>query len=308
MAVISVNEKHDRRRSSYRDGRKVHVRVFLVTTDDINDGTAVAMSADDGTTRVPHYGQSYPGEPGMTVASIEADPWQGSGTHFEVVVEYTSGEFIGPPGNPLDRPPEITWGNTEATAPYFIDRSNPPKPVVNSAGDPFDQFLEREEGEMVITITINEETHDAADADTYSHTINPGPVLIDATTFAAKTLKLSPIQATKVTERVEENGAVQTFTYYRRTYTLKARRQGWDDKPLDVGTNEKVGDLANGFKLRPIVDGTNLPVKRPYPLNGEGRRKPNPTDTPAELEFRPYELKDWAGLKFTDPQIWQEAA
>lgn len=118
----------------------------------------------------------------MRATGIDADPVSGSSNHFEVVVEYTRPDPSKPIGNPLNRPPEIIWSNSEATAPYFIDKSDPPKPVVNSAGDPFDQFREREEGEMTITITVNEASHDAAAADAFSHTINAGNVTIDGTT------------------------------------------------------------------------------------------------------------------------------
>ncbi|MEM6560046.1 MAG: hypothetical protein AAF656_00465 [Planctomycetota bacterium] len=302
MSVTAVHERHEGRRSSIRDGKTTHTRVYIVHTDSIADGTAVAIKAAG----IPRYGHGHPGDADLKVTSIDADPIKGSGTHFEVKVEYGDDDttFVFPT-SPLDRPPEVSWSGSEAAAPYFLDRSNPPKPVTNSAGDPFEQFLERETGELVITITLNEAAFDAAVADTYSHTINAGPVRIDTTTFAAETLKLSPIQATKVKERVEEEGAVQDFTYYRITYQLKARAEGWIDRPLDVGLNERIGNLADGFKLKPIVDAANLPVKKPYPLDGEGRRRISPTDEPAELEFRPYKLRSWDALKFTDPTIWQ---
>jgi hypothetical protein len=300
MAVIEVKELHQRRRSSVKDGQVTHTRAFLVTTDNIEDGTVVAISA----VGVPRYGEPHPVDAACKVSSVDADPVKDSGVHFEVVVEYVSGQLVGTVGNPLDRPPEISWGGSEATAPYFLDCSAEPKPVVNSAGEPFDNYLEREVGEMVITVTCNEATHDAADADTYSHTINSHPLKLDTTTFAAGTLKLSPIQATKVKERVEEDGSVMNVTYYRRTYTIKARHEGWNDKPIDVGLNERTGDLAKGFKLKPILDQTNQPVKRPWPLDGLGKRKPNPTDKAGVLEFKPYKQVAWTGLKFANPAIW----
>src|SRR5206468_868306 len=115
---------------------------------------------------------------------------QNSGVHFEVTVEFTTVDPAKTVADPLARPPEINWGGSEATEPYFLDRSKPdPKPKVNTAGDPFEQDKERECGEMTITITINEPTHDAALADTYSHTTNLNDVTIDGTIYAAGTLK-----------------------------------------------------------------------------------------------------------------------
>ena len=84
-------------------------------------------------------------------------------------------------------------------------------------------------------------------------------------------------------------------TYYAKTFVFKARKHGWKDKPLDVGYNELVGDKnLNTQKLRQIVDSSGLPLKKPWPLNGSGAKKPNATDSPAVLEFLPYAAADWS--------------
>src|SRR4051812_35535869 len=96
------------------------------------------------------------------------------------------------------------------------------------------------------------------------------------------------------------------MTYHKKTYTIKARAEGWRDKLLDVGVNEaekkRVDDGTGAKKLvvytKPIVDGAALPVRKPWPLGGQGGRKPSPTDSPAELEFVPYKEMPWAPLAF----------
>src|SRR6267142_1375196 len=221
--VVSVHEMHQRRRSSHRDGKVSHTRAFVVTTSDITDGTAVAIDATDGITSIPGPGYFYGGVP---FSGKDAQPLQDSGNHFEVTVEY-SDDASGTQSDihPLDRPPEVSWSNTEGTEPYFIDESAPAKPVVNSAGDAFEQFLERETaGQIVITVTRNEDFHDAALADEYSHTVNTDAITIDGTIFPPGTLKLSPIQASKHVEKVRLSGVEEFVTYYRKTYTFKARR------------------------------------------------------------------------------------
>src|SRR5439155_69663 len=120
---------------------------------------------------------------------------------------------------------------SEGTEPYFLDKSVPPKPCTTSAGDPFEQFMERERGELSITYTVNVADWDANDAETYSHTVNAETIFIDGTGYAPGTLKLSPLQAQKVAEVWQGSEVV----YYRRTANIKARRDGWRDKPLDVG-------------------------------------------------------------------------
>jgi hypothetical protein len=304
MAVVSVKEQHQRRRSSYRDGRAAHTRVFLVITDDITDGTAVAINATDGTTTVPGPADSYGG---VAFSGKDAQPVQDSGNHFEVTVEFSERDPDDQQNDvhPLDRPWEVSWSSNDSTAPYFMDKSPVPKPVVNTAGDAFDQFLERETGSMVITVTRNEEYHDAAEADTYSHTSNAEGITIDGTFYPTGTLKLSPIHASKHVEKVTINGFEEFVTYYRKTYTFKAQREGWKDRPLDVGTNEikEVIESISGTptlvkKLRPITDSQGLIVKKPWPLDGTGKKKLNPTDPAEELEFTPFTEKSWAALLF----------
>lgn len=304
MAVISVKELFQKRRSSVKDGKTSHTRAWSVVCDDIADGTAVALRAEG----IPEDGDPFPGDAACTVSSLAADPISNSDRHFEVTAEYTEDdETFGIPANPVDRIAEVSWDSAEATNAYFLDRSEPPKPVVNSAGDPFANDLTREEGEPVITIVVNEAEHDALAADEFSHTINLEAVKIETTTFAPGTLKLSPIKAQKVKERIEDNGVYEDVTYYKRTYLLKARKGGWLDKPLDVGFNEKIGDLSIGFKLRPILDATNNPIRTAQPLNGSGRLATIATpNQPVQLEFKPYKQVAWTSLKPFTPGYWDE--
>lgn len=304
MAVVAVYEKFQQRRSSMKNGSMSHTRVWGVTTDDIRDGTAAAIVADG----IPQYQTPFADGDPCVVTSLDCQPVDTDGTHFDVTVQYTDPDStVGEIQSPLDRPADISYGATEVNAPYFLDCSTPAKRVVNSAGDPFEQYLEREDGEMAITITVNEATHDAVAADAFSHTINAGPVTIDGTTFDTGTLKLSPITATKTRERVQNNGFWEDFTYYKRTYVVKARKKGWSDKVLDVGLNERQGDLATGFTLKPILDFTQQSIKKPWPLDGSGKKQSGDTTVPpVELEFKPYTQADFLTLKPFTPGYWDD--
>jgi hypothetical protein len=301
MAVVSAKERHQSRRSSYRSGSLTHTREWLVATDDINDGTVLAMTA------VPQPGQHHPVDFGAIVTSIEAQPHDNSDKLFLVQIEYTTTTF-GMPASPLNAKPDISYGSSDATEAYFQDHTTPDrKRCCNSAGDPFESFPERETGELTITITVNEETFNPVTMDGFRHTLNQEPVSIDGVTYAAGTLKLSPPTAQKVTDTIEgEGGGSQTFVYYRVTYLLKAKADGWDDKILDVGTNELIKDPAKPTdpgKLRPIVDSVNSPVKKPWPL-AQGRKKPSPDAQADELVFKPYKSVTWASLKPFKPETW----
>lgn len=306
MSVISVNEKADRRRSSNSGGVTTHTRAFLVVCSDKRDGTAVALTADDGTNRIPRAGDQYRG---TTVKSISADPVANSNVHFEVEVESNDANDDNRELHPLDRPAEISWGSSEGTEDYFTDVGDDDeaaKPVVNSASDSFEQFSARERGEMSISITRNEADHDANQADLFSHTMNQDYVTIGTTTFAPKTLKLSPITAAKVTESWQG----LEISYFKRTYLLKCKRDGWEEKIIDVGVNEAYtvteptgpnGQSRIVKKKRPIVDAVGAPVKKPVALDGQGKVKvlTPEDDQPVSLTFRPYGRKSWHPLNLT---------
>ena len=311
MAVISVREKFDRRRSSIKDGKLSHVRVFLVIVDDPTDGPGVALFGNDGTNSVPRENvDTWPGNSLLRCVSVEAEPVSSSALQFEVTAEYETISLEEQAENPLDRPAKVAYTFQESTEAYFYDHSPAPddwnvlkdgewkgKPVVNSAGDGFEDSFEREAHQLVITVVRNEVSYNPVIADAYSNTVNDADIVIDGITYPARTLKLSPICGTKNTEKLSSG---PTVTFYEVTYQFKARADTWRDKPLDVGFNEYIADAdpQKPGKLRLIVGSDSVPVKRPWPLDGKGRKKPKATDVPKVLEFQPYKELSWASLLF----------
>lgn len=303
MAIKSVKESFAQRRSTFRDGKLVHIRCWIITCDSGSDGTAVAITAGPGP------GSRHNKDTTAVLSGLEAAPHENSDRIFELTAEYTTLVF-GLPPNPLDRAAEISYGNSgEATEPYFLDCSKPdPKPTVNSAGDTFESFLERDAGgEFVLTITVNEATFSPPLMESFKNTLNQDAIYIDGITYAPGTLKLSCPTAQRIIETTEgEGGTKETFTYYKVTYTVKARHS-WDDVVSDVGMNEFIpdpNDAKKPGKVRPIVDSAQLPIKKPWPLDGAGKRKTNPQDRPADLTFKPYKTADWSGLKPFQPETW----
>jgi hypothetical protein len=235
------------------------------------------------------------------LTSIDVDLHGNGDRQFEVLCEFDTTTGLSQ-DNPLDAPWGYNYTYQESTENYFIDRSDPNgdtgttnKPVVNSAGDAFQQFMTRENGMLAITITRNVSSYSPAALDVYKHTVNMAAVTIDGTQYAIGTLKLSPITATKNTVTLQDMTVV---TYYAETLTLKARHEGWNQTVLDVGFNTLVGSKANNTqKLQPIMDANGNPITKPWPLDGTGNAKPNATDTPANLTFSPYfAFQDWTPL------------
>jgi hypothetical protein len=305
MAVLSVKERHERRRSSYRDGKTTHTRIFLVELQpsDVPNGTAIALTADDGFHRVPGPGDYYNGIP---FSGKDAEPVPKSIAHFEVTVEHSGpGDPEQDDVHPLDRPPEVSFGSDGVTEPYFKDKSDPPKPVANSATEAPDQFFERDRGYLTIQFVRNVDYWDAVEMDGYSNTINEDGVYIDGSYYEPETLKLSPPTAARQVETIRINGQPTEVVYYRATFGLKHNPDGWKDKMLDVGYSELIerqqtvsGQTQLVKQLVPIYDKAAGTLRKPWPLDGLGRKRLSPADPAAELEFLPYTKRSWSALYF----------
>ena len=297
MAVVSVKEAFEDRRSSTRRGVTTHTRSYYVVCNNFTDGPAVARTADDGTTAIPSSGDTFPGDSAAYARRIDAEPHDGQPDMFIVRVEYTDEAPSGGGGfepNPLLRPPAIRWGGTSRTEAYFKDVDD--KAVVNSAGVGFDEMLVRETGDMVVTITRNQSTFDVDQAIEYLHVTNSDSFTVDGWTIAAEHAKMGPIQADKHIE-----GGIE---YYQVQYPIKLMRGAFDDKLLDVGYDERTPTpLANAGDPRPIVypsgEHAGERVSKPYPLDEFGQAILTPDPTIRTLTFKPYVAKSFGVFNFS---------
>lgn len=310
--VKSVTERFDRSRSEVSDGKRTHVRCFLVATDSPVNGTAVALTASDANKSIPAYHSDHPTYDGTIVTGLSSDPYGDSDRFFIVTVNYAEPtiEEQQKDADPLTLPAEITYGASESTEAYFYDRSPEPndwnaitygpwkgQPMVNTAGDAFANYMERESSELMITVSTNEQSYNPNMMDRYSHTVNDSIIEIDGVGYAPGTLKLSPITASRQTQN--------DVPFYKVTKILKARRQGWNDVLLDEGLNQldyegdELPARGEPVGVIPIFSAAGTKVDKPWPLNGKGKQRPNPTDPAATIKRRPYEWVDWGSLDFT---------
>jgi hypothetical protein len=222
MAIVYVREIPHRRRSSINDGRLTHTRAWLVKTDDPADGPNAALYAvdpNDGDERIPRANvDTFPGASTITCTSVEAETKDDHPCLFEVSATYEGENAVDDvTANPLDEPAQVGYAFDQGTEPYFIDRSDTPKVVTNSAGDRFDEQSERECHTMVINVVRNEATYSPIEADRFSNTTNRDPIVIDGTTYAAGTLKLSPIAGTRQVKQIEVGSLKQELVYFQVT-------------------------------------------------------------------------------------------
>ncbi len=278
MAVTEVRLR-DEQSEDTNDGRSHH-QEWIVIYDTVQSSTSDALTATDGVRSIPQRGQAHSSADGTfckgPVAKFAARP------PCKAII--VTADFERPPSgfttydtNPLLRPPEIDYNPTELTEPYFFDESDPVKPAVNTAYEPFDEPPERDSTELELTYTRNYISHDPTAAT--KPVVNSDPVLIDGVVYAVGTLKDFPPKATKMIEKV--NGV--DVTYYRKTFTIRAREDGWDHDIESRGYNE-----LSGGAWRRITDSQGKPVTKPYPLDAAVAKAASASTTPATVTLKPY--------------------
>jgi len=253
---------------------------------------AEVETADNGTYAIPAVNSTLPGDTSRIVTNVSAKPKDQSKLLFDVEVEYsTSEEGLSVFDNPLSDPVEYDWDFSSSSQTYFKDETTPTaKYTLTSAGEPFENLLERDVGEITVTITKNIAPEDWAPLTASSflnpaNAINNASMTIDGAAIAAGQARMTGIKCPSTKTRAG-------VSYRTLTLTIKLR-SSWDHVVEDRGFNEL--DPDNSGKVRQIVKGTPpTKVDKPWPLDGSGAAKANSTDAPATLTFKPYPAKDFS--------------
>lgn len=284
MAIVSVKRLFRETSSQTVNGQRQIVWNYLVKTDAMSDGPEAAEGASDGVTSIPAYGSAHPTDATCVVKSRVAQPISDDPFNFlvRVTFETIKGNASEEIQDPLERPWEYSVTADESTEDYFRDVDG--NPLVNSAGQPLRQLLQRDNSTLVINLVYNYASFLPSVSEPYKNTLNAAEIIIKGETYPARKLKMSPITMQEVTEG--------STTFYRVTYRIKYSSDGWDQVYEDRGDCF----LSSG-KLVPIhqQDGIQVPPEG-WPLDGSGGMQTNANDPPSQIQRVPYADKDWSPL------------
>lgn len=250
-------------------------RVYAVRFDDIEFDQDDILDADDSTTAIPSVGDAWAvGKPAKAIGKQYAS--SDDQLQVKVTVNYSSKQEDQSQTieNPLSRPTQYSYSDSEVTEPYFRDTDN--LPVVNSAGDDFADLPQRGRSVGTIQVTRNVASYNDGTAESYRDLINNSSRTINGTIYLANTLRIVGWGATGPHE---ENGT----TFWTETISVAKNVNGWLDTYEDRGLNQ----LESG-KPKPILDAKNEPVTTPYPLDGSGVAQASATTAPAIITRKPY--------------------
>lgn len=266
MSNVWVKEKVEGRESGYdAEFRRTYTRVFLVLMNSYQDGP-VNVRASTGVPRMyDTYATGTEFDTGAFVNDIKAKKDEAAPYLWEVTVTYgsyvrgaggTAGLSSADPArakeDPILRPADVKWSFAKYQKPMEKDQFN--RPIVNSAGFPFDPPYMQDDNRPLLTVSRNELSFSPLIAWDYKDSIN-----IDAFFGSpAQTVKCSDITADLQWER--------GLAYWRVTYAFEFRpTETWAFRPMDRG---KAYFKTNG-QLVVATDDFGATSSDPVPLNGK---------------------------------------
>ncbi|HUT58858.1 MAG TPA: hypothetical protein VNA25_13510 [Phycisphaerae bacterium] len=174
MAVINIKKGFTGVEAGGDDRSGTTTECFTVLTDP-GDSQLFSWPISDGVLTIPAPGTSHLTKD-WYLSQIPHVAKKGPG-YFEVRVPYKTPDPFDEkrPGeyeDPLSMPAEISWGDERHVVAYDKDLQDPPKPVVNAMGQPFDPRLTREICDPVLTIDRNQAAFDPDDKLAYQDTTN----------------------------------------------------------------------------------------------------------------------------------------
>ena len=195
---------------------------------------------------------------------------------YEVTVDYrtlATGTVPPPdPDNPLSMLPTFRWSQGNSTEEVAVDAND--KPILNSAGYPFENRSAREFGTLHLTIVRNESNYDGLLALEYQNTVNSDAVIIArAGTFLPLVLRCVAIQPVTEYNVLTPWLPIQydfEFIPRRTPLELSGAVSPHDYRDVDSGFGGWYSDGGTTERGR-FVDGEGEDISEAVLLNGQGK-------------------------------------
>jgi hypothetical protein len=273
MSIVGeATERKDRRRAvEDEDGLMEYIRVYVVQTDNVHDGSVIVLNAPD----LPRRGDIYQTETEIdeTAVCVGRTPSQlaKSGKVWEVEIVYRTITRTQQEQDPFLRAPEMDFrfdetvvpavGTLKSTITINADTTAPYKqPYRNSLGHPVPNQPMVDRADGVLTVVRNEDAFSAGWAMSWANVVNED----DFQGAEPRQVKLKPPTCDGPKVEIVEGESVW---YFPIRYKFQFRLEGWDLRYLDEGPYYRTSTSSTA-PVRPFRhDG------QPYigKLDGKGR-------------------------------------
>lgn len=214
--------------------------------------------------------------------------------NWTVVAEY-AGET-----DPVAQPHDVKWGHVPYQAHLLTEvealpPNEAPRPILNTAGDPFQEGAIYDADRFEVAIVKNVISFNPVAAKEYHNTVN------DATVLAAQHPPGFPAGTCKIklsAERIRRSS--NTDFYWQVVAMIEINPDGWDLKVRNAGYEYLPGGVKakkQNISLHPRYFARPSPMS-PQLLKPNGDLALPEEPIPDPLVFRRYRRKDWTELGF----------
>ena len=253
--AVAVSEVYDGR--STKVGLYLirhHVRRFVATTTAGEGSFAVAFTGS-----VPSLGDAHPEDAVALCVDVDAKPKSGEPAVWDITCKYTNdlpSDDIDD-DDPLSQRPELSWGAEDFSR--FVGKDRNDKPILNTAGDRYEDPVEVVDGLPVLTIKKNKASFNAATAYAYNNSTNsdvyrgadPGTLRV----------RITAVELWK-----------GDAAYWATSYTFRYNPEGWQPTIMETGLYQ----LYLGSHIDCFVKGAtphdSEAVTHPVPLDANGEQ------------------------------------
>lgn len=296
----------------------ISLRFQVQLSEPIGQGQ-IFTSFSDGTTSIPAIGTVHPARPGYYVTNYEVRQPQGAAKNtLDVTVKYAPQSFVAEGGGGGETPFESNieqWGwddgTTQRELVTAVDSNK--TPVLNSAGDPFDNVPQVETPSPTFTKVVRFANRQS-DWFGYNCKVNAQSMNIGNISFAAGTL-LCTICEVKDISNLNWPFKYSIRLRYRTNMALlngetgTLTECGWNAVVCDAGMRE-IDHETGQLKVIQVVSsetGTPVNVTSPELLNGNGeavtRGSQASTVTPYNMKFQAYETANFPDWFTSEPTL-----
>ena len=274
MAVI-IDEKYEDR--STKIGlylKRDHSRSFVAQTDNSEGSYAVSLA-----TGVPRLGDAHPEDPASLCVSVDAKPKNGEPEVWSVSCKYTNDlpDDTIDDDDPTSIRKKSSWSFEEHIRAVGQDRDD--NPIINTAGDRYDEPLEVVDSLPTLTITKNKNSFNAQTAFDYNNSVN-------SDTFRGAEPGTLRVRIT-ATEEWKGDSA-----YWATTYVFKYNPNGWQPTILESGMYQKVLSSRVPCYIKGETPHDSEPVTHPVPLDADGAQIDPTTfsNTPSPIVYTQWDV------------------
>ena len=295
----------DRKSEMASDGSKKLYRTYQIeTTDPENDDEVVVLTASAGGLAVPRKYDDHPTDGTMWCDTVTCSPFEDR-VHWRAEVSYVrkpggDQSVQGGSNDPWDMPAQVSYSiqkeQIALRSSYQTGdvRGAPTKPVVNSAGDPYNDPAMIDVAHLVIRIQRNE----------MNGNFNPNTLANYVDTLNDTTITIGGVTLTTHQGRIVNIAPTPAYTqdgemYWQVTYEILVDRDNSTDPHSFMILDQGFHKLSGTSKID-ILDNNGVAVKVAQKLDGAGQPKAFNDHTGHYDNFQGYwssDSPDWFALK-----------